>query len=191
MIRKSFQCQFSLLLSYIKENEGNLDLCRGALMSAAVDFSCFRQLCDFYVVVMFPVGVFAITENMTWAYLLTGSCVMDDKDAMTIQTHITIISWSVIILGYFLYSSALGGMRVAYLWDNFYFSMLQLKSIAHQSFWKEILSDMCKCFKDSNILLATILCSVVGIYTTFDLSDQDVAYLMSTCNGTNITTFCF
>ncbi|KAJ8037280.1 hypothetical protein HOLleu_18060 [Holothuria leucospilota] len=190
VIRKSFQCQFSLLLSYIKENEGNVDLCRGALMSAAVDFSCFRQLCDFYIVVIFPVGVFSITSNMTWAYLLTSSCVIDDKHAMTIQTHITIMVWSEIILGYFLYSSALGGMRVAYLWENFYFNMLQLKSIPHLSFWKELLIDMSKCFKDSNILLATVLCSVIGIYTTFDFSDQDVAYLISICNGTNITMFC-
>ncbi|KAJ8029942.1 hypothetical protein HOLleu_29478 [Holothuria leucospilota] len=190
-IRMSFQRNMNLLLSFIKEHEGQLDKCKGVVACVAVDFSCYSQLCELYVLVMIPVGVLALTTNITWEYMLRATCVSEDPQSANIQHSVKLMSWSEITMAFFLTVSALGGFQVTYIWDDLSVNILHLTSERHYHFWKGLSIAVSSLTRESNSLLTTVVCSLIGIYTGLNFgSDQNVSYLSKSCVNQTYTFPC-
>ncbi|XP_071813737.1 uncharacterized protein [Apostichopus japonicus] len=193
-IRVSFQCHFKLLLAYIKELECDAKRCKGVIMQVAADFSCYRRLCEVVTILMFPATVLAIVSNLTWDYIVFGTCVMEDEISRKIQQHIMILAWLEIITACVLYPFALGGLKVHYIWDDFTANLLLMKcKQSHknsQASWKEILFEVEYLLKGSYFLVITIFGTVTGIYMGFHFGNQNVAVWTAACNGTYVNYSC-
>lgn len=105
----------NLLLSFFKEHEGQVDKCRGVLACVAVDFSCYNQLCSVHALLMVPVGLLALTTNITWEYMLGATCPYGDPQSTSIQHQIKLMSWSEISMAFFLLLTAVSGIQVTYV----------------------------------------------------------------------------
>ncbi|KAJ8029940.1 hypothetical protein HOLleu_29476 [Holothuria leucospilota] len=190
-IRMSFQRNMNLLLSFIKEHEGQLDKCKGVLACVAVDFSCYSQLCGLYMLVMIPVGVLALTTNITWEYMLGVTCLSEDPQIANIQRYVKLMSWSEMTMAFFLTVNALGGLQVTYIWDDLSVNILHLTSERHYHFWKGLSIAVSLLTRESNSVLTTVVCSLIGIYTGLNFgSDQNVSYLSKSCLNQNSTFPC-
>ncbi|PIK42429.1 hypothetical protein BSL78_20725 [Apostichopus japonicus] len=139
LVRVSFQRQFNLLLCYINEFEGDLKRCRGTLCEVLADFKCYKELCSLHTVLLLPLYVYSIVANVTLNYLISESCLTKFPKSLNVQEHIMILSWSEISVAFVLYTFALGGFRVEYIWENFYENLLYLRSGNNSKFWEELL----------------------------------------------------
>ncbi|KAJ8029941.1 hypothetical protein HOLleu_29477 [Holothuria leucospilota] len=190
-IRMSFQRNMNLLLSFIKEHEGQLDKCKGILACVAIDFSCYSQLCELYALVMIPVGVLALTTNITWEFMLGATCISEDLQSAKILYYVKLMSWSEIAMAFFLTVSALGGLQVTYIWDDLSVNILHLTSERHYHFWKGLSIAVSSLTRESNSVLTAVVFSLIGIYTGFHFgSDQNVSYLSESCISQNYTFLC-
>lgn len=191
-VRVSFQHQFNLLLGYVKQFEGDLERCRGTLYDVLSDFNCYKQLCNLYTSLMFPVLVLAVVANLTFNYLVRESCVVHTQPtSMMIEMHIMILAWSEIVVVVFLYVKALEGFKVEYIWEKFLENLFLLRSTRYPGFWKELCRDYQFIVKASNAILVSMIFSVVGMYITFNFRDQSVTFLTIPCNSTsNMTNYC-
>ncbi|XP_071825041.1 uncharacterized protein [Apostichopus japonicus] len=174
-IRRSFHRQFRILLLYINDYQGQIDRCRDTLHNVLTEFNCFRRFCNIYVMCMLPVLILGIVTNITWQYTL-----FDDwskkSDATSIQLHFDYLGWNLILMGFTLGVIAIGGFDVKYICDEFYSNILQLQSERYPKFWKEIIHQISIVSKESNGIVISVLCAVLGSYMTLHLQDQDTSF---------------
>lgn len=187
LVRVSFQRQFNLLLCYINEFEGDLKRCRGTLCEVLADFKCYKELCSLHTVLLLPLYVYSIVANVTLNYLISESCLTKFPKSLNVQEHIMILSWSEISVAFVLYTFALGGFRVEYIWENFYENLLYLRSGNNSKFWEELLCGWKDLMKVSNAVKTSMIGSVIAIYLAFDFHDQSLAFLTNSCNSTSVT----
>ncbi|KAJ8037284.1 hypothetical protein HOLleu_18064 [Holothuria leucospilota] len=188
LIRTSFQRQFSLLLSYIKEEEGHKEKCLRALFSVTTDYTCFKNFCNICFLYCLPVSVLAITSNVAWQYMVSEVCSSHvDKRALVVEDNISLNVWLLVLMFLFLLTYATGGLSVEYIWDDFRFDLLQLQSEHHFEFWKHLTYQVSSLYKSKDTLTATLVFSLVSFFMALKLGDQDVAFLAGACNGSNIT----
>ncbi|KAJ8037279.1 hypothetical protein HOLleu_18059 [Holothuria leucospilota] len=138
IVRFSFQRHFTLLLSFIEEHEGEIDVCRGVLSEVFSDFSCFRRFSHTYTLVMFPIAFIAMASNLSWEYLMYKAC-RNNEDVAKIQTPITALARSEIVMGIGLYITAMGAVNIMYLWDNFFRDVRRLHSERYDEFWRKMI----------------------------------------------------
>ncbi|KAJ8037283.1 hypothetical protein HOLleu_18063 [Holothuria leucospilota] len=195
LIRISFQHQFSLLLSYIKEEEGHLDKCRGALFNVTTDFSCFKQFCSNYLLCTIPMAVLAISSSVAWQYTVNSTCSSASNErVLDVENNICRYVWLVFLLYLAVLTFAIGGLSTEHIWDNFYDDVLQLQSESHCEFWDSFVHQLSLLYKTKDNLTVTLFFSVLSCFTALQLGDQDVSFLANACNETfvNITShYCF
>ncbi|PIK46965.1 hypothetical protein BSL78_16159 [Apostichopus japonicus] len=187
-VRHSFQCQFNLLLSYIKEFGDDLQRFRAMILNAAADFSCYQQLCTLYLALTFPVLVIAVVATLTVDYAFNVSNCLD-KQSQLIENHLTICAWSEIGVALLLCTIAMGGLKVRYIWENFVGNVLIMKSGKSKLLRKELFQDAEYLLRESSLLLTSILFSVSGLYVGFKFGEQNITF--STCNGTSVEDTCY
>ncbi|XP_071814697.1 uncharacterized protein [Apostichopus japonicus] len=189
-IRLSFQCQFNLLLSYIKDFEDDLQRCRAILLNVAADFSCNQQLCTLYLALTFPVLVIAVVANLTVDYVINVSNCLD-QESQLIANHLAILFWSEIGVALLLCSIAMGGLKVRYIWENFVGNVLIMKTDKSRLLRKELFQEAEYLLRESSLLLTTIVFSVTGPYMGFHFDNQNVMMMNSSCNVTSAKLSCY
>lgn len=185
-IRVSFQRQFSLILVYLRDFEGHIDRCRGAILCAFADYNLFKTFCNGYFLLTFPVIVIGLTSHITWQYLLYQVCATD-LSIMKTQNFLRWLVLSEISMALFLYIFASGGMSVNYLGLQLHSNVLKLKSAAHALFWDEIVQVVDTTNRGSQLLYLSVFFSTVGIFMSLQFNDQDVTYMNARYNTTNMT----
>lgn len=185
-MRLSFQRQFTLVLSYIRRHEGDLDNCRNCLSQAVIDFNCFRQLAVIYMGVMVPFTVLEITTNVSWQYRLSGACKQIGNE--NLEKNIDWLIWSTIIMFITLSIIALGGLDLNYIWEHFASSVVQAQTALYRSFWQKIFSHLRVMGGQHSVINLTLVWSVIGFYMGLHFGDdQDVYYNGVNCQETNIS----
>lgn len=101
---------FSSSISF--DHEGEIDRCRGVINNSFIDLNVFRQFCNGYFIVMFPVLLLVISTYITWLYLLSSSYVKQNPKAMVTQSHLHYVTCSDISISFILYILSLGGLDV-------------------------------------------------------------------------------
>ncbi|XP_071814186.1 uncharacterized protein [Apostichopus japonicus] len=185
-IRVSFQRQFSLILVYLRDFEGHIDRCRGAILCAFADYNLFKTFCNGYFLLTFPVVVIGVTSHITWQYLLYQVCATDSP-IMKTQNFLRWLGLSEISMALFLYIFASGGMSVNYLGLQLHSNVLKLKSAAHALFWDEIVQVVDTTNRGSQLLYLSVFFSTVGIFMSLQFNNQDVTYMNARYNTTNMT----
>lgn len=190
-IRVSFQHQFKLLLAYMKEFEDDIRRCKSILLDVVADFACYYQFCSLYMAVCFPAVVIAVVGNISTAYINDQStCVGDDLKSQEIVQHLSVLAWSEIAMALILLAVAMGGYKVRYIWENFVTNVMILKCNESQLVGKKLFFEANYLLRESNLILATIVFSVTGIYMGFQYGEQNGAFLNSSCNGTSSYASC-
>ncbi|KAJ8037285.1 hypothetical protein HOLleu_18066 [Holothuria leucospilota] len=186
-VRVSFQHQFSLLLSYIKEHEGYLDKCRGVIFQVATDFKCFKDFCTMYVLVTLPVVALVLTSNVALQYMTHNVCKSPkDMAILYIENNISLHVWVVVVFFIFALTYAMGGFSVGYLWENFHDDVLQLETERFPTFWIKLTRQLSHLCKQTNTLTVTLVLSVLTFFMALQLDNQDVSFLANACNGTDL-----
>lgn len=186
-IRVSFQRQFSLIILYLDNFEGHMDRCRGTLLNALADFKVFRGFCDGYFLVGLPVAIVAMTTHVTWQYLLHEAC-SEDLPLMKTQNFLQWFVVSEILMAILLFTFAIGGIGVNHLETQLRLNILKLRSAEHPEFWNKIEEALGLATEGSqSILYITLFFSVVGVLASLQFQNQDVTYMSSRYNNTNVT----
>ncbi|KAJ8037278.1 hypothetical protein HOLleu_18058 [Holothuria leucospilota] len=189
IVRISFQRHFSLLLSFVEEREGQIDICRGVLLEVITDFAYFRRFTKAYILIMLPVAFIGMASNLSWGYLMDNGCGKNEEVAM-VQTFISALAWSQIIMGVFLFMCAQGAVDIMYLWDNFFRDVIKLHSDLHDQFWHKMIRCMSLVPKnETSLFLVSVIFSVIGVYMALNIQNQDISYLARGCNVTNETSY--
>lgn len=188
-LRISFQCQLNLLTAYVKEFEDDVRRCKAVVLEVAADFACYQQLCSLYLGVNLPTVVLAVVANITLAYTIHESKCLDEV-GQRIAYNVAILSWSEIAMAMILSAMAMGGYKVRYIWENFVANVLIMESNKSKAFRVELVTEAEVLLKESNLLLATIIFSVTGIYTGFQFGNQNITMLNDSCNGTFVPNAC-
>lgn len=189
IVRISFQRHFTLLLSFIEEHEGQIDVCRGVLSEVVSDFSCFRRFSYIYTLVMFPIAFIAMASNMSWQYLMYKACRYNEGVVM-IQMLIAALAWSEIVMGISLYITAMGAVNIMYLWDNFFRDVRKLHSERHEKFWRKMIRSMSAVSnKETNFFLVSVIFSVIGVFMALNIHSQEASYFTKGCNVSNDTDY--
>lgn len=185
IIRVSFQCQFKLLTSYIKEFEEDVRKCKAMIIDIAVEFACYEKFCATYSAVNFPVIVIAVVVNITLSYVQNDNqCVTEDEEGRAIALHVQVLAYLEISMAVMLSALAMGGYKVRYIWESFVTNIVIMKSRTSKFPRKELFHEAESMLKDSDILLTTLVFSVAGLYMGFKFGDQNVDILHASCNGT-------
>lgn len=190
-IRVSFQCQFKLLIAYIKEFENDVRKCKAIIMDAVAEFACYEKFCATYTAVSFPAIVIAVVANVTLSYIQEDNqCIKENKEGQQIAFHMQLLSYSEVSMAVILSAIAMGGYKVHYIWENFVTNILIMKSCDSKFLYKELFGEAEYLLRESNMLLATIVFSVAGLYMGFKFGDQNVDILNISCNGTSVYSAC-
>lgn len=159
------------------------------MLEVAADFACYQQLCSLYLAVNFPTVVLAVVANITLAYTIHESKCLDEV-GQRIAYNVAILSWSEIAIAMILSAMAMGGYKVRYIWENFVANVLIMESNKSKAFRLELVTEAEILLKESNLLLATIIFSVTGIYMGFQFGNQNITMLNDSCNGTFVPNAC-
>lgn len=191
-VRVSFQCQFNLVLSYIGEyKDFDFGRAKAVILDVAADFACYCNLCSLYLTVNMPTVALAVVSNLTLDYTVSGSECFANEKSRRIVIHVAVLSWSEIAMAMILSAVAMGGYKVRYLWENFASNFMIVTSAgSKKNSVKSLLHEAEYLLRESNVLLATMVFSVTGIYMGFQFGYQNITMLHDSCNGTIVLNGC-